>query len=119
MTYSISASNGAGTSEPVGVEGYNPRRESRNKIHDLLDGSIGVSFIAPRPRSGALRLLYVTEATAAAALALHAQETSFTLTSSDVALMGMTYVLDGSLDLDLDAEHGLWWVEVGFQEVTP
>lgn len=118
MPHTISAANGAGTTSPVLIDGYNPRRESRNKIHDLLDGSIGVSFIAPRPRSGTLRLLYTTEADAAAALSLHAQETSFTL-STDLPTVGMTYVLDGSLDVDLDAEQGHWWVEVGYQEVTP
>jgi len=118
MPHTISAANGAGSVSPSIVEGYKARRESRNKIHDLLDGSIGVSYIAPRPRSGTLRLLFTTAATANAALTLHAQETSFTLTSTDVPSMGMRYVLDGSLDIDLNAELGHWWVEVGFQELT-
>lgn len=118
MAHIISAANGAGSVSPVAIEGYKARRESRNRVHDLLDGSIGVSYIAPRPRSGTLRLLFLTAATAYAALALHAQETSFTLTSTDVPSMGMRYVLDGSLDVELNAELGHWWVEIGFQELT-
>lgn len=118
MTHTISATNGAGTVTPSAIEGYNPSRVSRNKIHDLLDGSIGVSYVAPRPRSGTLRLLFPTQAEAFAAFNLHSVETSFQLTSTDVTGAGMVYVLDGSLDIDLDSEMGLWWVEVGFQEVT-
>lgn len=118
MAHTISATNGAGTVTPAAIEGYNPRRVSRNKIHDLLDGSIGVAYIAPRPRSGTLRMLFPTETDAFVAYNLHAIETSFQLASSDVSSIGMTYVLDGSLDIDLDSEQGLWWVEVGYQEVT-
>lgn len=118
MPHTISAANGSGSVTPRLIEGYNPRRESRNRIHDLLDGSIGVSYIAPRPRSGTLRLLFLTAASANTAYALHAQETSFALSSTDVPTMGMRYVLDGSLDLKLDAELGHWWVEVGYQELS-
>jgi hypothetical protein len=115
----IVATNGAGTVTPSVIEGYKPRRESRNKIHDLLDGSIGVAFIAPRPRAGTLRMMFRTEADAFAAYNLHAVETTFTLTSTAVVSASMAYVLDGSLDIELDRERAVWWVEVGYQEVTP
>ncbi|MGN7968027.1 hypothetical protein [Microbacterium sp. 22296] len=118
MPHTISASNNAGSVTPTLIDGYKPSRQSRNKIHDLLDGSIGVSYIAPRPRSGTLRLLFLTAATANAAYALHAQETSFTLTSTDVPSMGMRYVLDGSLDIELNPQLGHWWVLVGYQELS-
>lgn len=118
MTHTISATNGAGSTSPVAIGGYSPSRASRNKIHDLLDGSIGVSYVAPRPRSGTLRLFYTSKTAAFAAYNLHAAKTSFALTSTDVAEVGMTYALDGSVDMDLDAETGQWWVAVGFQELT-
>lgn len=118
MPHTISASNNSGSVTPTVIEGYRTARQSRNKIHDLLDGSIGVSYIAPRPRSGTLRLLFLSAATATAAYNLHAQETSFTLTSTDVPSIGMRYVLDGSLDIELDARMGHWWVLVGYQELS-
>lgn len=116
MAHNISANNGAGSVSPVAIEGYAPSRESRNVIHDLLDGSLGVAYIAPRPRSGTLRMLFRDRTEAFFAYNLHAEETSFLLTS-DLTEIGMTYVLDGSIDMDLDAKTGLWWVSVGYQEV--
>jgi hypothetical protein len=119
MAHTITATNGAGSTSPTAIEGYTPSRQSRNLIHDLLDGSIGVSLIAPRPRSGQLRLLYRVQADAFSALDLLAEESTFTLASTDVPAVGMSFVIDGSVDLDLDATVGNWWVLVGYQEVTP
>ncbi|WP_341941727.1 hypothetical protein [Microbacterium sp. LWH10-1.2] len=114
----ITASNGAGSTSPEAVAGYDASRDSRNRIHDLLDGSIGVSYIAPRPRSGDLVTVYTNRVQAFAAYALYAEETSFTLTSSDVPELGMRFVLDGSLDIEQDDElTDVWYVRVGFQEV--
>lgn len=118
MPYTITANNGAGSTSPEMLEGYTPSRQSRNVIHDLLDGSIGVSYIAPRPDSGSLRLLYTDKAAAFAAYNLHSQETAFTLSSDDFAEVGMVYALDGSVDFEARADVGQWWVIVGFQEVT-
>ncbi|MDT0142795.1 hypothetical protein [Microbacterium sp. PRC9] len=118
MTYTITATNGAGSTAPISVEGYTPSRQSRNIIHDLLDGSIGVSYIAPRPRSGSLRLLYTSEALAFTALNLFAAETSFIFTSTDNPAVGMTFALDGSIDMERTADVNLWWVNVGYQEVS-
>ncbi|PVE76099.1 hypothetical protein [Microbacterium testaceum] len=117
MPHTITANNGTGTTTPAAIEGYNPSRESRNIIYDLLDGSIAVVYVAPRPRSGTLKMLYRNQADAFAAYNLHASPTAFTLSSTDLPAIGMSYVLDGALDIDVDAEMGLWWVSVGFQEV--
>jgi len=117
MAHVITATDGSGSTEPLFVDGYRPSRESRNIIHDLLDGSIGVSYVAPRPRSGELRLGYDNEADAFAAYNLHANETSFIYVSSDFENFAMTYALDGSLDMELDPT-GVWIVTVGFQELS-
>jgi hypothetical protein len=117
MAHTITANNGAGTITPVSVEGYTPSRQSRNIIHDLLDGSIGVSLITPRPRSGSLKLLFNTQADAFTALNLHGQETTFNYANTDFAAIGMKYVLDGSVDVDYNADLQVWWVTVGYQEV--
>lgn len=114
----ITATNGAGATQPLAVAGYDASRESRNVIHDLLDGSIGVSFVAPRPRSGDLVTVYTDRAEAFAAYALYSEETTFTYTTTETPEVGMTFVLDGSLDIDQDGDHSdVWYVRVGFQEV--
>jgi hypothetical protein len=118
VTHTITATNGAGSVEPVEIVGYTPSRDSRNIIHDLLDGSIGVSFQAPRPRSGKLKMLFLTEADAFEAFNLHAEETTFTYVNGIIISVSMTYVLDGSIDMDFDAQSGYWWVSVGFQETS-
>lgn len=119
-SHTITATNGAGSTSPLAVAGYDTSRQSRNIIHDLLDGSIGTSFIAPRPRSGDLVTVYTDRAEAFAAYALYAQESSFTYVSDDVPELGMTFVLDGSLDIEaesVDEDMTVWYVRVGYQEV--
>jgi hypothetical protein len=117
----ITATNGAGTTSPLEVLGYETNRESRNIVHDLIDGGIAVALISPRPRSGELRLLYPNEAEAWASLALHAQETSFALIDGDVPAVGMTYVVaPGSVRLTLDPEtNAAWTLTVPYQEIEP
>lgn len=120
MSHTITASNGAGSTSPLAVAGYDASRQSRNVVHDLLDGSIGVSFIAPRPRSGDLVTVYTDRAEAFAAYALYTEETSYTYVSDEMSELGMTFVLDGSLDIEseaLDETTTVWYVRVGFQEV--
>lgn len=119
-THTITASNGAGTTSPLAVAGYDASRRSRNVVHDLLDGSIGVSYIAPRPRSGDLVTVYTDRAEAFAAYALYAEETSFTYVSEDLGELSMSFVLDGTLNIEqetLDEEQTIWYVRVGYQEV--
>ncbi len=118
--HTITATNGAGSTSPLAVAGYDASRRSRNVIHDLLDGSIGVSFIAPRPRSNDLVLVYTDRAEAFAAYALLALETSYTYTNDDLPEVGMNFVLDGSLDIEaepIDETQTVWYVRVGYQEV--
>lgn len=121
MTSTITASNSAGTTSPTLVLGYETTRESRNVVHDLIGGGIAVALIAPRPRSGELRLFYPVEADAWAALALHAEETTFALTDTDRPAVGMTYAVgDGGVRLGLDeTTRNHWVVTVSYQEVTP
>lgn len=119
MTHTITATNGAGSTSPLAVEKYAADRSSRNVIHDLLDGSLGVSFVAPRLRSGVLSLVYETRAEAWAGFNLHTQLTSFQYLSSEVAEIGMKYVLDGrGVTMTQHEGTGLWLVAVEFQEVA-
>lgn len=121
MTATISAGNGAGTTTPMTVlSPYATSLQSRNVIHDLIGGGIAVSLVRPRPRSGQIALMYDTEADAYACVALHEQETTFTLTEPDVPNVSMTYVIDGDVTVELDEDTlTVWTVTVGFQEVEP
>lgn len=119
MTSSIIANNGAGSTAPTLILGYETGRESRNVVHDLIGGGIAVALVAPRPRSGDLRLFYPAEADAWAALALHSHESTFSLTDSDRPGVGMTYVANGRIALALDDQtRTRWVVTVPYQEVT-
>ena len=121
MSTTIRAQDGSGASTaPFMVLGYETARESRNLVHDTLDGGIAVALYVPRPRSGTLRLFYLTEADAAAAATLHARNTSFTLESTDRTTINMAYVTVGTTRTALDdATRNRWTVDVGYQEVLP
>lgn len=119
MTTLITAAAGGSTS-PLLIVGYGTGRPGRNIIHDLIGGGIAAALIAPRPRAGVLELLYDSEASAFAALALHSLETTFTLQSTDRPAVGMHYVIaDGAEPrLDLDPETLRMWVHrVPYQEI--
>jgi hypothetical protein len=121
MTATITATNGAGTSTPLTVlSPYETSWETRNIVHPLIGGGLVVSLVAPFPRAGTFDALYDTEAGAFECAALHAHETSFTLTESDRPHVAMTYVLNGSgvaVRLDEDTLD-LWVVTIGYQAVT-
>lgn len=116
-TTTISASVG-GVTYPRLVLGYETSRESRNVVHDLIGGGIAVALVAPRPRSGDLRLFYPEEVDAWGALELHSLEAVFTLTEASRPAVGMTYVVNGSVSLALDDNtRKNWVVTIPYQEV--
>lgn len=119
MASLITANDGVTASiSPALVLGYQTARESQNIVHDLIGGGIAVTMIRPRPRSGTLELFFLTEADGFAALTSHGAETTFTLSDSDRPSVGMTYVTDGAIDLELDeATRTRWVLRVGYQEV--
>ncbi len=119
MTATITATATDETVNPDLILGYITYRNSRNVVHDLLDGGIGVVFTAPRPRSGTLELLFEDETAAFEALALHEQESTFVLSSTERDVVDMTYVLgEGQLGLSLDDQTRTAWVlSVPYQEV--
>jgi hypothetical protein len=121
MSVTITAANGAGSTTPITVlSPYETTRNSRNIVHDLVGGGIAVSLVAPRPRSGTLQLLYDDEVDANAALTLHAEETTFTLSETSVPSVSMQYVVEGDVRLALEDSTLLVWIlNVGYQEVSP
>lgn len=117
--HTITATNGAGSTSPLAVTGYATQRQSRNIIHDLLDGGIAVSFIPLRPRSGTLVTVYDSKAAAWDAYALYADSDTFTYVNADLPEVSMTFALDGRLSIEPDDEvPGVWYVDAGYQEVS-
>lgn len=117
-SHTITATNGAGETSPLAVAGYAADRESRTIIHDLLDGTIGVSYVPPRPRSGTLVTVYEDRAQAWAAYHLYANSATFDYVPDDVPELGMTFTLDGRLNIEQDDDApDVWYVNVDYQEV--
>lgn len=120
MTTTITAQDGTGaTTTPRLVMSYEASNETRNQVHDTLDGGILVALYPARPRSGTLHLFYLTEADADAARVMHTRETSFTLSSTERPSINMAYVVVGSARIVLDPDtRQRWTVDVGFQEIV-
>jgi hypothetical protein len=120
VTTLITATNGAGTTTPDLVNGYEAEAASRNIFVDLLDGTVASVLRPPRPRSGTLQLVYQSKASAWSAFALHKQQTTFSITDTDVSDIGMTYAIDGDgVQIGLDDEtRSVWVVSVTYQELT-
>lgn len=105
---------------PLAVAGYQADRESRNVIHDTLAGGVGVSHLPPRPRSGDLVTAYLDRAAAFEAMDMYAQGRVFQYTSTAVPELDMSFVLNGRLTIEQDTDDtDVWYVAVGYQEVTP
>jgi hypothetical protein len=122
MTATITANNGAGATAPVDVLfPYEPKLASRNVMHELIGGGIAVSLVAPNPRSGDLSLLYDDAATAWAAIELHKQATTFTLTDLESPWMSMVYFVAGDLSPapERETRGERWLVTITYQEVLP
>jgi hypothetical protein len=103
--------------EPLLIVGYETTRSQRNLTHDMLDGSIVVTLLTPRPRSGTLRLLYADEYAAQGCMDLHATPDTFTLVTGDRYTLNMVYTA-GTLSMALDdqtSDH--WIVSVEYQEL--
>lgn len=111
--------NGTDTITPTLVTGFQATNSSRTIIHPIILGGIDVSILDDDPRAGSLELFFDTEADAEAARVLLAVAAVWTLTDPDVAAVGMTFVREGSMRIQLNPEtRTRWTLDVGFQEVS-
>lgn len=108
------------TITPVLVVGWESAQDTRNVVHDILGRqNPDVTLRAAKLRTGTLRTLWSTVADAETCRNLHSDVGTFTITTTDVALASMTYVVSGSITATLDEDSSeLWTVEIEFQEVT-
>lgn len=118
-THTITSNVTGATSNPLAVTDYAKTRESRNIVHDTLDGGIGVSYIPPRPSSGTYTFHYRNEVDAVGCYELHARAGSFTFSTTALTLANRTYaVSDGGVGIMFDPAIQHWIVTVGFQEIS-
>jgi hypothetical protein len=112
--------DGATVTQPLTVDGYQSARQSRHVFNTVIGRAYPDVTLAPATqRRGTLRLVYTTEAAAAACERIHAGTAILTFTDSDLPTAGMTYVVDGSITRQLDPESRfLWTVTIDYQEVT-
>jgi hypothetical protein len=108
------------TITPALVLGYDSSRTSGNIVHWILGRPDPDITLRPaRLRNGTLKLLFRTEAAAAACLSLHSGTGVFTLADPDVSSVGMRYAVDGSIDISLDPQTlEMWVVSVAYQEIA-
>lgn len=111
----ISITKGILTINPVMVE-YEVTTKTTTTVHELLDGTVDVTDGPDGLRSGTLKQMYSTEADALEAQEFHASGGVAALTISGHDL-DMNYVRQGAMLLRRDPVLGIWWLEVGFQEV--
>lgn len=113
--------SGDTTIEPLLVTGWEASQDSRNIIHTIIGRSTPDVTLKPAGlRSGTLELLFENATDADEARLLHADAVVFTLTSSELSQVDMTYVVAGSISSVLEDEtRRLWTISVDFQEVTP
>lgn len=110
---------GATTITPTIVDGYSTTQSARTILHDIIGRSNpDVSFAADSLRSGSLRCMFVLEADADAARDALAQPGVWTLADAARSSIGMLFVRQGDMTVELDDEtRELWVLTLGYQEV--
>lgn len=119
---SASISSGPSTITPDLVLGLSDTHESRNVIHRIIGRPDPDVTLQPAElRTGTLKLFFMTESDADAAVALHRQAGVFVLSIPErPSFDGFSYVLDGRIQRELDdVTLRRWTVEVQYREVQP
>ncbi|HEY4267087.1 MAG TPA: hypothetical protein VGM94_02735 [Galbitalea sp.] len=112
----LSLSNGTVTHHPVLRVGHESTNDSRNILHDHLDGSIGVSLRPDLPRAGTEQYLFDDVAAAEAARADLAAAGVWTFTD-DYAELSFNFVREGALVVTQSESRATWTVSIGYREV--
>lgn len=110
--------NGTGaTRTPVAVGRYSSSSEAVTVSHELLDGRVRYTVRGAQPRSGTVRSLWSSEASAWGFFDFIRQPGAFTLTDPDVPATGMGFVVQGQISIDQDADGDAWHVDIPFKEL--
>lgn len=118
---SSTISDGTTTITPAEVDGYDSARPSRNLVHDIIGTTEpAVTLRGAGLRTGTLSCVMGTDRALATQLeAMLSAPGVFTFATSDVADLGMSFIVAGDLHVQLDDDtRSVWIVAVPFQEVA-
>ena len=110
---------GASPHTPAQILGYRTSRRGRNVVQELAASEdLAVTLRPAGLRSGTLRALFLTEAPARSLEAELAAAQTLTFETDELSAADMTFVLDGTIDVELDpTTRRRWIVAFDFQEV--
>ena len=116
---SVTITHAGGVIAPTAVTEYGVEQSGGNIVHSILGSdNVDVTFRPASLRAGTLTLVFAMATAAAAARVQHATGGVFTLTSTEVPVVDMSYVLDGKLGT-VQGKAGEWTITVDFHEVRP
>lgn len=109
-----------GSHVPDLIDGYRSTRTSRNVLHTLAGSQEPAITLRPAGlRRGSLTALFSVQAEALALEADLAAGQTLTFDTDELTDVDMTFVLDGSLVVELDRDtRSRWTVTFDFQEVS-
>jgi hypothetical protein len=117
---STTLSNGVTTITPTLVTGWASTQQSNTQLHAIIgNASPDVTVRPANLRAGTLGLVFSTEADAETCRTMHSAANIFTLTSTDLDQIDMSYVVAGTIAVTLDdTTLNTWIVDIDYQEVT-
>lgn len=120
---SATITHAGGVIAPTVVDGYESKSEGRSRVHEILgSGTVDVTLRPATPRTGTLRLLFVSETESAAAERILGRGEIFTLNTPERTTIQMRFFIPhgGSITRTLDPDtRDQWHLAADFQEVAP
>lgn len=106
------------TTEPSWIEStYDTTYESRNVLHQLVDGGVAATLMQHLPRTGTLDLMYQSREDAWAGVELLLAVDTFTLSDGDVPEVGMLFMAENVAPAIEQQTTSLWIVRLTYQEL--
>ncbi len=119
MSTTITRASDSATSAPDLIVGWSDAYDSDTEVTGLIGGSVAVSVLGARPRSGTMKLLYSTGSAANTArtfFSASAANAGFALASTDLAMVNISSYVILRTQWTLDPETRVaWTVDIDWQ----
>jgi hypothetical protein len=103
---------------PAMVLGYDVGQQSRNIIHQLIDGPVAATLLPASTRQGVLKLFFEDAASAENARAKHATAGTWYYLDTDQPQEAMWYAVNGTVRKYQSDNRKRWILEVPYNEVS-
>lgn len=101
------------------LDSYAANAQSRNVVHEILDGPPVVTLRDASPDTGELVLIFTTEQAALDALEVHKMAAVFTIADTDRAALNFRYIFDGNATVALDPSTvNHWRVRISYRKLA-